>query len=128
MGTPAPPPPHSATVTPATRRQLTVVRISLAVPGSSTVGELGNVTPDDQTRILFEVSIKGNELACLEATANEVGLPLTLAQARRSQAHEDSFEIPSYILAALERVVPYKEWPLGWPLWVSFPRYSGYLP
>jgi hypothetical protein len=104
------------------------VRISLAGPGSSSVGELGNLILDDQTRVLFEVSIKGDEVARLEAAASEVGLPLNLAQARRSQANENLFKIPGYILAALDRVVPYKGWPSGWPLWVSFPRYSGYLP
>jgi hypothetical protein len=105
-------------------QQLNVVRMSLSTPGSSTVGELGIVSPEDKVRVLFEVSIKGEKVATLEATADEIGLPLTLAQARKSQEKEDSFQLPGHILAALGSVVPQDRW----PLWLSFPRYSGYLP
>jgi hypothetical protein len=105
-------------------QELNVVRMSLCMPGSSAVGELGIGTPDDKTRVLFEVSIKGESVATLEATAKEIGLPLTLAEARKAQEKEDSFQLPGHILAALASVVPEE----GWPLWLSFPRYSGYLP
>ena len=105
-------------------QQLNVVKISLCLPGLSAAGQLGAASPNDKTRVLFEISIQGEMVGCLEATADEMGLPLTLAQARESQGDERSFQLPGHILAALDSVVPQG----AWPLWLSFPLYSGYLP
>ena len=105
-------------------QKLNVVKISLCLPGLSTAGQLGAGTPDHETRVLMDVSIQGEMVGRLEATSQEMGLPLTLAQARKSQGDEHSFRLPGHILAALEKVIPQE----AWPLWLSFPRYSGYLP
>ena len=105
-------------------QELNVVTISLCLPGVSAAGQLGAATLNDKTRVVFDVSIRGEPVGRLEATADEMGLPLTLAQARQSQRDESSLQLPDHILAALESVVPQG----GWPLWLSFPLYSGYLP
>ena len=105
-------------------RVLKTIRISLILTGMSSAGQLGISGPDDQTRVLFEISIEGERVGCLEATADEVGLPLSLEQARRLQTEQNTLQLPNHILAALESVVPQN----GWPLWLSFPLYSGYLP
>jgi hypothetical protein len=120
--TPAPPSPLR-TPDPLLQ-QLNVVKISLCLPGISVAGQLGAATPNDKTRVLFEISIQGELVGRLEATADEMGLPLTLAQARESQGDERPFRLPGHILAALDSVVPRGRW----PLWLSFPLYSGYLP
>src|ERR1039458_9736740 len=87
-------------------QELNVVKISLCLPGISTAGQLGAGTPDNETRVLFEISIQGEIVGRLEATSQEMGLPLTLAQARKSQGNEHLFRIPDNILAALESVIP----------------------
>jgi len=122
--TPAPMSPVADDPEVPVERELNVLRISLCLPGFSETGQLGAVTPGDKTRVSFEISIRGEMVGSLEATSEELGLPLTLGQARESQSDESAFHLPGHILAALESVAPRD----GWPLWLSFPRYSGYLP
>jgi hypothetical protein len=123
---PGPVPVGSGGTTPSQppAQELNVVKISLCLPGMSGSGQLGAATTNDKTRVIFELSIRGELTARLEAGAEELRLPLTIEQARSAQRTEDKYEIPSYVLAALEAVVLQD----GWPLWISFPRYSGYLP
>ena len=105
-------------------QRLNIAKIGIDLPGTSAAGQLGAGAGEDETRVQIELSIQGEMVARLEATAEEMGLPLTLAQARASQSDEGSLHIPSHILAAIQSVDPQD----GWPLWLSFPRYSGYLP
>jgi hypothetical protein len=120
-----PPPPKVTIDTGAPiRQELNVIKISLSSPGAGGSGQLGASTPTEDPRVLFDISVRGEAVASLEATADEVGLPLTLAQARESQRDESRFRLPSHILAAIDSVAPRD----GWPLWLSFPRYCGYLP
>lgn len=122
MVCPAPPEPDPDSE--SVLQRLNIAKIGLDLPGTSAAGQLGAGTGEDETRVEIELSIQGEVVAQLEATAEEMGLPLTLAQARESQSDERFLQIPSHILAAIQSVDP-KD---GWPLWLSFSRYSGYLP
>lgn len=110
MATPAP--------IPAIERQLNIVKISLALAGSSPS------TAESESRVLFEVQVNTEQVGLLEATVSEIGLPLTLAEARSIQRTEGSYRVPDHIAAALGQVVQQNRQ----PLWLSFPLPSGYLP
>src|SRR5437870_727562 len=114
--TPAPTP----NISPA--RQLNTVKISLSLcgaPASTIVG------PDNsECRVVFDISVGGEQLGLLDATVGEIGLPLTLAEARSMQYYDYQYQLPSHISAALTRAVPSGDD----VLWLSFSQPSGYLP
>jgi len=111
MATPAP--------LPAVQRQLNVVNISLALAASGSQS-----TPENCSCVLFEVRVNSEQVGLLEATLIEIGLPLTLVQAREIQSTESTYKLPDHIAAALGQVVQEN----GQPLWLSFAQPSGYLP
>src|SRR4051794_31800532 len=77
---------------PAMERQLNVVNISLALADS-----VSESMPETQSHVLFEVRINSEQVGLLEATVNEIGLPLTLAQARSIQSTENTYTVPDHI-------------------------------
>lgn len=95
--------------------KLNLLRISLALTGS----EVG-------PGVTFDIRIAGEQRGLLRASAEEIGLPLTLSQAREWETSERAqhFHVPDYVLTALESVVPQN----GDPLWLSLVQPYGYLP
>jgi hypothetical protein len=104
---------------PSASRQFNVVKISLSLNGDPS-----SSPPTTDNRVLFDISIDGKQAGLLDATVEEVGLPLTLGQARIKQTSDSDYGLPDHIGAALEHVVLGG----GEPLWLSFPQPSGYLP
>lgn len=115
-------------------RKLNVLRLSLHLSGAAARSSSGeqmetNVLQADQEadngiRVLFNIMVAGEKVGLLEATPAELGLPLTLRQARQYQADESHFRIPDHIKTALKSVVPTD----GEPLWLSLAQPYGYLP
>lgn len=103
----------------AVERQLNVANISFAFAASGSQS-----TPESESRVLFEVRVNSEQVGLLEATVNEIGLPLTMAEARKIQSMESTYKVPDHIAAALGQVVEEN----GQPLWLSFAQPSGYLP
>ena len=104
---------------PALQRQLNIVNISLGLAAGGS-----DSTPESESRVLFDVRVNSEQVGLLETTVNEIGLPVTLAQARSIQSTESTYKLPDHIAAALGQVVQEN----GQPLWLSFAHPSGYLP
>ena len=103
-------------------RQFNIVKISLSLCGAPASMILG---PDNsESRVVFDISVGGEQVGLLDATVGEIGLPLTLADARSMQYYDNQYQLPSHISAALTRAVPRKDD----VLWLSFSQPSGYLP
>jgi hypothetical protein len=111
MATPAP--------IPIPERTLNVVNISLDLSAGGP-----QTTPENESRVLFEVKVNSEQVGLLEAYVSEIGLPLTVTEAREIQSNEGSYKLPNHIAAALRQVVQEN----GAPLWLGFPQASGYLP
>src|SRR5258708_10146989 len=100
-------------------RQLNVVSISLALAAGGP-----RSTSESESCVLFEVKVNNEQVGLLEATVSEIGLPLSLAQARTVQSTESGYKAPDHIAASLAQVIQQN----GQPLWLAFPLPSGYLP
>ncbi len=117
----------TAAPVPAARRRLNVVKIYLSLATCTSPGggaEVSSTSVRGDNQVLFDITFDGQPQGLLQATVDEIRLPLTLAQARSFQSSDANYQLPSHISAALDNVIPHD----GTPLWLSFPLPSGYLP
>jgi hypothetical protein len=101
------------------RKDRKVIEIRLAL-SSGAVG----LTNPRQTTVVFTVSVGGEQVALLQASPSEIGLPMTLAAARSKQASDDDYRLPDYLLAGLTSVLPTDEEPVC----LSIQQPAGYVP
>jgi len=116
------------------------VRLELGSPGSSlAVSQLISQSASSPTaaagcRVLFDINVNGEAVGLLDAFPQDIGLPLTLEQAREGHVAVASADavvpagaraalLPDHLITALREVLP----PDG-PLWVSIDAPYGYLP
>jgi hypothetical protein len=100
-------------------RKLNALKICLSLTGSRDPGQASR----RRSSVLIEIAVEGQKAGVLECQPDEIGLPLSAADARSRRADDSSFTLPEHILTALEAKVPAS----GVPLWLSFPTPSGYL-
>ena len=83
---------------------------------------------DGKPKVVFDIRVGGEQVGLQEASVEEIGLPLTLRDAREQERSgwekNQGFRIPDYLLTALESVLPRIEE----PLWLSLIQPYGYLP
>jgi hypothetical protein len=97
-----------------------MLRIGLRLTGPACVARR---EPAEASFVEFRLDDAGEEVACLETTAAELGLPVTLADARARQASEEGYQLPDYVRSALASLVS----PEPRPLWLALVEPYGYL-
>src|SRR6516225_5416901 len=68
-----------------------------------------------RTAVIFELSVGAESLGFLEIPAAEIGVPLSVSEARQRQRSDDGYRIPDSLIDFARQVLPFRE-----PLYLEF--------
>jgi hypothetical protein len=83
---------------------------------------------NEQTQVVFDLSLAGKSVGRLTATPEEIGLPMTLEAARASDCDPDYFKLPDHVVTAVKTMVAVQKRPENEPLWLCIDYPCGNLP